>query len=417
MFENTVSTLDFSASTSLERGMQCFRDEDYAGAVGSFSLALIGDPENVEVYARRAEAYFRLEEYQKSYDDATRALALVPDDPTALFRRGTLLAMHGHLEESLADLDGLLRLDRDHVDARLRRFAVLTGLGRTHAADEDLRNALILIPDETPRQLDAAVLCLRSDRPDAARTLLSAVLTREPEHVGALKLRGLAWRSLGVPDMAVSDLSFAVDATEEPDAELLVERAAALVEMGKRTLTKRAYKQALDDLTRALDDFPQQSVRPAVVRVRRAEAWTLFADRCWFDKSGYQKAIDDYTEAIRLEPDLIDAYRNRAALYWKLGNADKVIEDCHRVVAANPEDVDALHLRAEAFLQSGEAEKAEADFREIDRIHETRSALQKQATEENRKACEGLAPDDLSDEIGDPAAGDCRTCSCGGACH
>ncbi len=41
----------------------------------------------------------------------------------------------------------------------------------------------------------------------------------------------------------------------------------------------------------------------------------------------YQAAIDDYTRAIQITPDSVDAYRNRAAVHLNLGNKQKAIKD------------------------------------------------------------------------------------------
>jgi tetratricopeptide (TPR) repeat protein len=41
----------------------------------------------------------------------------------------------------------------------------------------------------------------------------------------------------------------------------------------------------------------------------------------------YDKAIDEYTEAIRLKPDYADAYYNRGNAYVGQGKLDKAIAD------------------------------------------------------------------------------------------
>lgn len=386
---STVSGIDFSAKSTIERGLTALQQGNASEAAGLFSLALVSEPNNLDALVQRAEANFKLEKYQESFDDATQALRLDPDNISALFRRGTVLAMNGHLEESLQDLDRLLELDRNHIEGMLRRFWVHARLGNHHAADEDLRTALVMIPDETPIQMLATQFCLNVGRLEAARTLLSSVITREPDNVEALKFRGLVWRHLGAPDMAVSDFSYAIDYTG-PNAELLVERGISFIEMGKRTLTKKPYIRGLNDFDQALNEFSSQISRPAVVLNQRALAWVLLAGRRWFDKSGYRNALDDYAEAIAKEPEFIDPLFNRASLHWKLGNTDQVIEGCGRVIALQPDHEEALHLRAEAYLQKKEGDKAEADFQRIDRIHAALTEQQKRQHAENRHACDSM---------------------------
>jgi tetratricopeptide (TPR) repeat protein len=45
------------------------------------------------------------------------------------------------------------------------------------------------------------------------------------------------------------------------------------------------------------------------------------------DLKQYDKAIADYTEAVRLKPDYAGAYDNRAFAYEKLGQIEKAKED------------------------------------------------------------------------------------------
>ncbi len=43
-----------------------------------------------------------------------------------------------------------------------------------------------------------------------------------------------------------------------------------------------------------------------------------------------QAAIEDYTQAIRLDPNHADAYNSRANIYRQLGNKEEAIADFHQ---------------------------------------------------------------------------------------
>ena len=45
------------------------------------------------------------------------------------------------------------------------------------------------------------------------------------------------------------------------------------------------------------------------------------------DAGEYDKAIESYSEAIRLDPNFAKAYRNRGWVYGHKGNHDKAIDD------------------------------------------------------------------------------------------
>lgn len=396
MYENiveniatTIAAVDFTAAGSLKRGKEAFEKGEFSEAAGLCSLALMGEPANLEALRLRAEAYFKLEEYQNAFNDATQALSIDPDDQHTLFRRGTILAMHGNLDEALVDLTRLLRLNPDHVEGRLRRFWVFTQLRQLHSAEEDLRMVLIVLPEETPIQTLAVHFFLQTGQLQPANTVLTRILDREPDNVEMLKYRGLVWRHLGAPDMAVQDFSRAMDVAG-PNAELLAERAVALIDLGKRTLTKKSYNRAVYDFTWILEEMADQLPDTAPIYNHRAGAWTLIAARSWFDKSGYQKAIADYTDAVTKNPQYIEALFNRASLHWQLGSVDETLEDCNRIIELKSDHTDALHLRAEVYLKKKEPAKAEADFQAIDRLHEIMAKQQAQQLEENRSACDNL---------------------------
>jgi tetratricopeptide (TPR) repeat protein len=53
----------------------------------------------------------------------------------------------------------------------------------------------------------------------------------------------------------------------------------------------------------------------------------------WMRLGQYQKAIADFTEAIRLNPKYANAYQNRAAAYRALGQTAQADEDLAKAVA------------------------------------------------------------------------------------
>ena len=54
------------------------------------------------------------------------------------------------------------------------------------------------------------------------------------------------------------------------------------------------------------------------------------------DKGQYDRAIRDYTEAIRLRPGYADTYANRGLAYVKLGRRAKAIADFRKAIALRP---------------------------------------------------------------------------------
>lgn len=74
-----------------------------------------------------------------------------------------------------------------------------------------------------------------------------------------------------------------------------------------------------------------------------------------------EKAIQDYGQAIRLDPTFADAYRNRGAAWFNLGNYDKAISEYDAVVRLEPGESSGYTDRCSARALLGQAREAKAD--------------------------------------------------------
>jgi len=72
----------------------------------------------------------------------------------------------------------------------------------------------------------------------------------------------------------------------------------------------------------------------------------------------YSKAIEDYNQAIKLYPNYSKAYFNRGFTFSKLGNQQKALADYTMAIQYNPKDANAYVLRGVIYSNLGEIEKA-----------------------------------------------------------
>jgi tetratricopeptide (TPR) repeat protein len=81
------------------------------------------------------------------------------------------------------------------------------------------------------------------------------------------------------------------------------------------------------------------------------------------DEGDYEEAIADFNEAIRLDPNDAGAYYNRGVTHGKeKGEFDKAIADDTRAIRLDPGFADAYHNRAIAYMHKGEYAAGAADF-------------------------------------------------------
>ena len=76
----------------------------------------------------------------------------------------------------------------------------------------------------------------------------------------------------------------------------------------------------------------------------------------------WDKAIDDYTRAIGIEPNYVKTYSNRGNAYAKLGQWDKVVSDLSLAIGIDPGNKESYLNRGFAFANLRQPDKAIDDY-------------------------------------------------------
>jgi tetratricopeptide (TPR) repeat protein/predicted small secreted protein len=205
---------------------------------------------------------------------------------------------------------------------------------------------------ETAVHESSTRLDVRDDR--AFKRLLAAVqaeaiVTRTagygaaPRTAGTFLDRGITFASRGEYDLAIADFTDALNL----DPNLV----AAWILRG------RALFASVSDVTSVGENFSR------VITVGTAGA-AVSEEK----KAVYDRAIADFTQAIRLDPDNATAYSERGDAYEGKGEYDRAIADHTQAIRLNPNDADAYNGRGTAYGKKGEYDKAIADFTQALRL-------------------------------------------------
>ncbi len=89
----------------------------------------------------------------------------------------------------------------------------------------------------------------------------------------------------------------------------------------------------------------------------------------WQQKGDNGKALADFNEAIRLNPHDPFAYYNRGIAWGNKGDYDKAIADYKEAIRLNPQFAPAYYNRGDAWDQKGDNDKAIADYNEAIRLN------------------------------------------------
>jgi tetratricopeptide (TPR) repeat protein len=87
----------------------------------------------------------------------------------------------------------------------------------------------------------------------------------------------------------------------------------------------------------------------------------------YFGKGDYDHAIADYSKAISLNPDNIDAYGGRGNTYSFKGDSDSAIADYSQAISLDPNYATGAYYgnRAQEYLTKGDFAPALADFEQL----------------------------------------------------
>ena len=87
------------------------------------------------------------------------------------------------------------------------------------------------------------------------------------------------------------------------------------------------------------------------------------------DKGDYDRAIQDFNEAVRLDPNAESAYYGRGYAYKKKGDYDRAIQDFNEAIHLNPNFERAYYDRGNAYIDKGDFDRAIQEFNEAIRLN------------------------------------------------
>jgi predicted negative regulator of RcsB-dependent stress response len=89
----------------------------------------------------------------------------------------------------------------------------------------------------------------------------------------------------------------------------------------------------------------------------------------YFNKGEYDLAIADFTKAIQIDPKNAVTFNNRGAAYNNKGNYDNAIADFDQAIRLNPDFENPYRHRAFAYLKKGDYKQARTDVNKAMQIN------------------------------------------------
>jgi tetratricopeptide (TPR) repeat protein len=156
-------------------------------------------------------------------------------------------------------------------------------------------------------------------------------------------------------DKAISEYTASINRNEEFTQNF--------ISRGNAWMKKRDYNRAIDDYSRAI----RLDGNKAEVYNYRGYARAEMAARN--SLNGMNLAIEDYSRAISINRNYVDALINRSYALYQTGDFARVIEDCGRIIALEPSNAVIWNRRGSAWYAREDDDKAITDFSEAIRLN------------------------------------------------
>jgi tetratricopeptide (TPR) repeat protein len=270
----------------------------------------------------------------------------------------------------------VLFFDWDNLHAIRNRGDARLALKDYAGAEEDFTTCVAALPLDAGCHIKRAQVRMETDQLEGALADLLVAGELTPQDSALYLLQVDIYERREQYQEIVTLLTRAIEALEEPNAQVYLERARAYLVLGKTELAQKDFEQVIALAPDAVDAyiklgtlaFEQGNLEQALQYLNHAEQLEdsnarLFATRAriYEQQEKIPESIADLERALTLRPNDSKSLLLRGKLYRQQGQMDAALLDFNGVLKLEPDHHKARLERARTYEQTGDYEQALED--------------------------------------------------------
>ncbi|XP_027703248.1 tetratricopeptide repeat protein 6 [Vombatus ursinus] len=290
---------------------------------GNFTLALLNysqaikcRPTDDDIYFKRAEILY-VGNKLLAIDDYSKCIYFNPERTDALLKRGLYHFESSNWNAAIQDFSSLLKFDCKNIQARTYRGRAFLKKGHYREATEDLSSAIHLDPNNWVAFYYRACILRKCNPHKSLQDFSVSVLINDTiENLLAFLHRGILYTEMSCWGLAVADF--------ESVLELDRNISFAFINIGI--------------------------------------IYLLHMDK-------YFEAIQQFTEAIRVDPLYIQSYLCRAQTYHKIQKLPEAVKDLSRAIHLQPDGIHLYIIRGRYLLEMKQYDLAKSTIFQLAKMN------------------------------------------------
>ncbi|MFX0102170.1 MAG: tetratricopeptide repeat protein [Candidatus Hodarchaeota archaeon] len=316
------------------------------------------DPKGKDVdWGTKGFELYKKDKFEESIEYLDKALEIDPEDNSSLYCKAQALGMMGKYEEALENVNKLLELDEEDNIAWFNKATYLVNMEKFKESLECYDRSLEIDPGYDIVHHDKAVALAQLGRHKEAIKHFNVFLENNPEDRDALYLKSVSLRSLGKYNESIESFQRAI-ALDKPESQ--VPESIIYFEIGEMYALMGSYEEAIENLDKCLKIDPGNidalnGIGVCYTELGNNEKAIQYFDKiiekypedyCWNNKGialmrleKYDDAAKAFEKAIEIDPEIGDAWYNKACLAALTGDTKNAIEFLKKAI-----DIDETNI-------------------------------------------------------------------------